>query len=496
MKTHFALTRIKKSGSALITALICITALATVAGVMINRMNNGYRAAYHSASWEDAFRAAESGADLAIASLNLSTTSTTWTGWTGNTTTGWTRTFGSTSTPPLPIHEGDGGTKAFATVTVTPSSTSPATTGNRRWWKIRSVGTAEIPGSKFVTEEMSLRTSSNTKNHLSMLRKINYTTDITGGVLRVPQVTRKVEMVAYPTFGKLFQRSLTSKQDITMNGGAYTDSFDSSDPTKSTLSQYDVTKRQSNGDIATNQSGNTSNLNSNPVYGDAMSNGGVIQNTSQVKGSVINNFQTELPDVTIPTWLADGLVYTTSSSALTTGTLAGGTFASPTRFKYTGIDLGSGSNLVLSNPDSTGATPAYIEIWSTGDMKTTAQAAFVIQKGVHVSFFVEGNFSVSGGGVSNLSGTADSMILYGVTPTASPYLRDFKLTGSANFTGVVYAPAFDFVCTGGGDFQGAIVAKTAKVSGNAGYHYDEALGLVDSATTSGYQMALWVEDIQ
>jgi hypothetical protein len=61
---------------------------------------------------------------------------------------------------------------------------------------------------------------------------------------------------------------------------------------------------------------------------------------------------------------------------------------------------------------------------------------------------------------------------------------------------VIYCPAYEFVSTGGGNYQGAIVSKIATVTGNAGFHYDEALGLVDSDTIGGYQMDSWVEDIR
>lgn len=485
------------SGSTLLIALASMATLAMIAGVMITRVNTSYRAAYHSTSWEEAFRAAECGADLAFASLDLSADSTTaataWTGWTGSAATGYTKTFHAGSTPALPTHAGDGNTKLFARVTVAPIAAKSG------WYTIRSVGTAQIPGSKSITEEASLRTTTGKKNHASNLRKINFTVDSTGGVIPLPQTSRTVELVAYPSYDRLFTNALTTKNQITLSGGAIIDSFDSGDPLKSTNGRYDVTKRQANGDIATNSNGNLTNLSNNVVRGDAMSNQGTMQGTGGVTGQIVNNFNTTLDAVIAPDWT--GQPYTIDNTYNTSKIVtaaAGSTQSTPTRIKTNTINIGSHDAIVIANGNvaSSGLlAPAYIDIYVTGDMKTNAQASITVSPNVNVRFYVAGNVDIGAGGVTNGTGYAANVQMYGIDPPAGT-TRTFDMTGQADFTGVVYAPAFIYDFTGGGNIYGAVVAKTARLTGNSGFHYDEALGSLTSGTIQSYQMATWVEDIR
>src|SRR5205807_1198961 len=53
----------------------------------------------------------------------------------------------------------------------------------------------------------------------------------------------------------LFKKGLVAKNSIDLQGNnVKTDSFDSSDPAKSTGGRYDSAKAQANGDVATNSS--------------------------------------------------------------------------------------------------------------------------------------------------------------------------------------------------------------------------------------------------
>ncbi len=488
MCKHSFVLKYRSQGGALIAALAAMAILASVAFLTISRISTQYRATFQSTSWEEAFRAAEAAEDLAMASLNQIpvNTTTAWAGWSAPDASGIrTRTYSATTTPPLPVHAGEGNTGLYASV-----QALPIVVAGRAWYRLRATGTAQVPGGKTVTAEASLVSASGEKNHFSILRKIRFSADVTGGALGLPQVSRSVEMVAQPTPARLFQRALTVQTILSMSGGAFTDSFDSTDPLKSTNGLYDPLKAGNKGTVATNTIGNTSDLGNCIVNGNGMSNGGTMQSTSGVKGSIINNFQTELPPVGIPVW-TNIIVSPTVLTGIQT--LTAGTQAAPSRYKVSNINLKSSDSLTLANP--TPGQTSYVEVWCTGDMQTNAQAQFIIQPGVVAKFYVEGNFTIGGGGVNNQSSRAANLLLYGITP-ADGSSRQFKLAGSADFTGVIYCPGFDFVCVGGGNYQGAIVAKTAKVTGNAGYHYDDALGLVDSDTIGGYQMASWVEDTQ
>ena len=511
MKTNLFASALRRTtaGSTLLTALGVMTVLASVAGVMIPRITNHYRATYHSTSWEEAFRAAECGAELAIASINANPDpvggSFPGPDWTETSDGGWTRTYHASSTPvALPAHAGDGNTKLFATVTLTPSmaaatATTPAEV-KKGWYTLRSKGTAEIPGSKSVTEEASLRTLSGKKNHKSHLRKLNFTNDATGGVLKLPQTSRTVQLVVQPDYNVLGTNAMTTNGPINLTGGAMIDSYDSSNILKSTNGRYDPSKSQKNADIATNADGSLSNLNGNTVKGDAMSNRGTILGTSGVTGQVANNFKTSFAAVPTPNWP----MYTdnnTLTSHSTTELAASIDPEVPVRIKSTSIDLGSQADVKVTNPDPT--KPAYIDIWVTGDMSISAQAKFTLGTNVFLRIYVEGNVNIGAGSFTNGSGKAANLQIYGVDPVVLPVTnpkqyedRVFNISGQGDFTGVVYAPYYAFDFTGGGHFYGSIVAKKAKMTGNTGFHFDEALGAISNGVVNGYLVKTWMEDIR
>jgi hypothetical protein len=79
-------------------------------------------------------------------------------------------------------------------------------------------------------------------------------------------------------------RGITMRNSINMGGGAMIDSFDSSNPLKSTKHLYDVTKCQSHGHTATLNSDGTSDLKSTYLHGNLAFSGAVIGNTLNISG--------------------------------------------------------------------------------------------------------------------------------------------------------------------------------------------------------------------
>src|SRR5207245_7325340 len=92
---------------------------------------------------------------------------------------------------------------------------------------------------------------------------------LTPRLLTAPQVSRRVEAVVRPV--SAFDQAIMSVGVVDLtNQNIVVDSYDSTDPTKSTNGLYDPVKRQENGDIATDgqliQAGNTQ------IYGDVTTN--------------------------------------------------------------------------------------------------------------------------------------------------------------------------------------------------------------------------------
>ena len=54
-----------------------------------------------------------------------------------------------------------------------------------------------------------------------------------------------------------------------------------------------------------------------------------------------------------------------------------------------------------------------------------------------------------------------------------------NMSGDSAFHGVIIAPYGKFSASGGSQIYGAVMASDVKTSGNASFHYDEALATTD-----------------
>jgi len=473
-----------RDGGILVTTLLLVAVMSMLAAATLNRVSSRHASTYQSMCWNEAFTSAEAGADLALVAMNKSITSpsTAWAGWTPSDGT----TFPKTYTPSIPSHAGDGNTKVYTTITVDKGIGSG-------WIRVRSTGVAELPASCVNGLEAARANTSGVKNHRTVLRKANYRTDLTGGVLHLPQIARTVEVLAAPAGSHPYLRGLTVKNAITMSGGAYTDSFNSSNPAYSTNGKYDAAKRQSHGDIATNSSGNLSNLQSSYVYGNASSNGGTIGNTQHVQGTIANNFQTVIDPVAAPT--LSNIQALPLIIKNTSATLVAGTAASPKSYLLTELTIGGSNVVTITNP--TPGTDAYINIYVSGtNGLTISGSSYIVQEaGVHANIYVAGNMTVSGGGVLNQNNVASYLQIYGITPASGT--KTATVSGSGSFIGVLNAPAYAMVISGSAGFFGAAIGLSANISGGGGFHYDEALAsLTGSSAPASYTYSNWTEDIR
>ena len=477
-------TKENREGGILVTTLLIIALMSMLTAATLYRVSSRYAATYQSVCWQEALSSAEAGADLALLSLNKSLTSpgTAWAAWTPSDAT----TFPKTYVPAIPNHSGEGNTKVFSKIVV-----DNGVGGG--WYRVRSTGVAELPERSINGIEAARADSSGVKNHRSMLRKASFYTDYTAGVLHLPQVARTIEVLAAQSASHPYIRALTVKQNIGMSGSAYTDSFDSTNPAYSTNSQYDATKREQHGDIATNVSGNLSDLKNTYVYGNASSNGGTIQNTSNVSGTVTNNFQTTIPDITAP--VLSNVQMTPTIIKNSSAVLAAGTAASPKSYILSELTIGGGNVVTITNP--TPGQDAYVNIYVTGNNGITVSGSSTIvqQPGVHVTMYAAGQMTFSGGGVLNQNNVASYLQIFGITPSSGT--NSLTVSGSAAFIGVLNAPAYAMTISGSAAFIGAAIGNSVNISGGGGFHYDEALSSVSGpGTPASYTYSSWVEDIR
>lgn len=121
-----------------------------------------------------------------------------------------------------------------------------------------------------------------------------------------------------------------------------------------------------------------------------------------------------------------------------------------------------------------------------------------------VKIYVTGDVNIGGNGVTTANNKPPNLLLYGtVDPTNSANKStSVSIVGNGNFFGAVYAPHAAIQVVGNGAVYGALTGASVQINGNAGLHYDEALGnlgrFVTTAsattyTTTGFRRHLWRE---
>ena len=473
-----------REASVLVLALFAIAIMSIFLASTLLTSQNEYHVVTQAASWQEAIHGAEGGVDLAMAALN----SGQWANW--QTASGVPpRTAPSTVTATAALAAPFPGTYNFQTVTLShggegnqtvaffvtidaPTTLSTAPYG--QWMRIRAVATTTLPGSpevSLVPEDSALR------------RMSFFTNRDTGQPITTPQASRFVEAIARRNGGS---HAIILQKQITMGGGVI-DSFDSSDATKSTLSLYDVNKRQSHGDVAMANSANATFGGAN-VYGNVYYNGQVPTGTTNVHGTLTPAYTTTFDPVLAPSsssWQPTDPTVTaiTGSTVLTAGTQS-----NPARYKVSQLSVGGGQVLTINPP--TGGGEGYIEIWVTGGLTTSGSGIVMQMPGVHSTYYVQGDITMSGGSFINKSNIAANLTIDGVDPAAGT-TKKMTVSGSGDFIGVINAPNFDFTISGQGEYSGSLIGHTINLSGGAGFHYDEALA---KASTT-YSVASWFEDM-
>lgn len=309
------------------------------------------------------------------------------------------------------------------------------------------------------------------------------------GSLRAPAqtnyLTRSVRVRT--KLNQRFPYAVLGKSTIVCNSsGARVDSFDSTDPTKSTLGQYDPSKAQDDATIATtSKSDGAIDIGNLTLYGKAGTGpGGTVSINSGSVGSTTWNdsghageiepgyFSDDvnmyIPDITLPASYAGlpplpGIVGVTSYEYL----LSSGDY------RMTSLNLGSGKQMVV-----TGKARLYV----VGT--TRVDGTIVLAPGASLEFYSGGDFEVKG--AVNNPGTARDFSVIGL-----PTCTDMRYNGGAQFVGTIYAPHASVSIDGGAGVTGAIVANTIKLTGGMSLHYDESLK--GDPREARFVAASWVE---
>ncbi len=461
-----------QSGSVIIAALGILTVTSVVVGMALLEAQHRFRTSHQSSRWSQAVNAAEAGVEMALMSAQRNS-------WTAD---GWSAAPGAPGTAPVtknfPLSSGVSG----ASPTSADVFVEKITLSGKQWLRVRSTGRASLSGGAVAGVDA----------RDVLLRKLSLRQDrVTGASMgATPQATRMIEVLAEPQTRSPFMRPLLLDKKFTMSGG-WVDSFDSSDPTKSTNGLYDVTKRQSNGVVGINDTQGASNFGGAPIYGDVAYTGPAPTNTSGVTGNITTPFSDPVAPVAAPTWTTFNATPTVISNSTT---LTGGTQAAPARYKVSSVTVSGGKVLTMA-PHAPGAD-SYIEVWVTGKFTTSGSGYILQQPGVHVTYHIEGEVTVSGSSFNNQSNIAAKNMINVISP-APGVNQKVTVSGGGTFTGVINAPGADFTISGSASLSGAMIGKTMSMSGGANVHYDEALSRMGGGGMgSGYRVASWVEGVR
>ncbi len=390
------------------------------------------------------------------------------------------------------------GLAAAADVQVTALYPNPDATMTNPWFRIRSMGTAALPGpprpgnEKMDTSLRRLSLRCPMRTPLAAYDVLNPTT------VPFPNASRIVEALARPVTS--FSKAIITQQDLVLgnSSGWQVNSYDSGDPDKSgTGGVYpgdSSPKIQSNGDIASNKTpatpttyGPLISANGAQVLGNVSTNGGDNPTTTareNVSGSTGID-QSRIDDkfydpLTAPPVPAVTTYRIKPNYAAGAAFAASGSTTTEYYYRVYANEAALGSFTV----SGTGRISIFIDgNWDLG----SGNGSFVrIPSGVQATIYVKGNIDFGNGMVNTDASSSKkpaNLIIYGVPdPDASGNLpaRTLSSAGNPEIAAAFYGPSYAVNLKGTAEWYGSVAAYSFSINGggNGGFHYDESLGAV------------------
>ena len=270
-------------------------------------------------------------------------------------------------------------------------------------------------------------------------------------------------------FKSPFPGAIVVRNTLSLNGNnVMTDSFDSSDSTKSTFGKYDPAKAGDKGDVACMggviDSFDVGNAN---IWGHAYTgpNGKLAVGPSGAVGSVawhkggnsgiesgwwLTDFSAAFEDVQAPFSIAP---------PPTSGLLSG--------IAYDYI-LGNG-NYMAKDLTKKVIVTGHAILYVTDQVNFSSGDVLEILPGASLSLYMAGQ-NATFTSIVNHNSTAASFRYYGLPSNTS-----VKIQATADVTAAIYAPGAEITLVGGAELFGSVVGKDAKLTGHSKVHYDEAL---------------------
>lgn len=422
----------------MITAAIAAAVLGILVVSYLNWVTNEYRLSKRSHAWTQALNLCEAGVELALAELNH-------------------------------VYRQDP-SKAFLTAG---GWSAPASSTCQKTVTGFTDSTGKVVGNFIVS----------VRSFTSKYPIIECAAQATGSG-NTNAVTRTLRVVVQRQVNSGY--ALAGKEFIKLHmNGKTLDSYNSSNPSESTGGLYDVTKRTAHANIGSpSSSASAITLDQSAVHGTASTGAGghvtfsassvgatfapgersTTEADAESKSWVTHDFVMDFPDVVVPPAL---------SIAPNLGDVKGGTISSGD-WRVKNIDMKSLTLTVTGN----------VRLYVTGDVNITGNGVLIISPGASLEVYVAGPVNVSGSGIVNATMLAAANKWNGLNNSKS-----WRIWGSSDFIGAVYAPYAYVELGGAAQFYGSFVGYRIDAS-PAGIHYDEALGT--GSTGSGpYKCLSW-----
>ena len=163
------------------------------------------------------------------------------------------------------------------------------------------------------------------------------------------------------------------------------------------------------------------------------------------------------------------------------GTIGVSTHTTPTDYYVTDFENKNTDKLIIDGP----VRLIVDGNWSSkGEIEVTANGS--------VELYIAGNMDIGGNGMVNKTNIPSKFVVFGTNKVDKA--KTIKLHGNGAIHASIYAPNAVLEMKGGGnsgEFMGAAVASSIKMTGNSNFHYDEALG--SFAVDNSYRVERWRE---
>jgi hypothetical protein len=120
---------------------------------------------------------------------------------------------------------------------------------------------------------------------------------------------------------------------------------------------------------------------------------------------------------------------------------------------------------------------ADVILYVSGDFKMDSNSNLVIAYGASLSLYLGGTFvQQSESAINNLTMDPTKLLIYGTDSFNG--VMDWR--SNASFYGAVYVPRASIEYASNADFYGSLIGKYIEIFSNSRFHYDLALGDVDT----------------